>query len=123
MGTVAQARRRFARLPHDSQVERVAQHWAQQCSTQRAILLLIPELERGAFLSSGRYNARCCATLTLDGEHPDTWCNAVSGWAMTPSGAIVDLAFRWCILCRSSWEAATHIKLVSELAAEEKRAV
>jgi len=115
--TAGKRPRRFARLPHDTQVERAAQAFCAQISLEDAIKLLTPEIERGTFLASGRYKDRCCATLTRDGEHPDQMCNAVSGWASSPAAALKDLAFRWSVLCQSSWMTANHIKLVSEISA------
>lgn len=108
--------RRFVRLPHDSQVERTAQEWYADCDALRAIELLMPEIERGAFLSHTRYAKRCCATLTRDGDEMQELPNAVSGWSTTPAGALSDLAFRWCVLMRQSWLPIMHAKLVSEVA-------
>jgi hypothetical protein len=114
--TGAKPNRRFARLPHDRQVEATAQEWYADCSAYRAIELLLPEIERGAFLAHTRYNKRCCATLTRDGDDLTEECNAVAGWGKTPAFALVDLAFRWCVLMHQSWLAACHVRLVSEIA-------
>jgi hypothetical protein len=115
MEPAARTARRFARLPHDSQVEAAAKAWCIDCTPYKALELLLPELLRGAFLAHGKYNKRYCATLTRDGEHPDTLCNAVSGWGHSPAGAILDLAFRWIVLCQESWVIASHVPLVSEV--------
>jgi hypothetical protein len=108
-------RRRFAHLPHDSQTERLARAWAVDITLEDALRLLLPELERGAFLSTGQYGDRCVATLTRSGDMPTQWCNAVSGWSKSAMLAIVDLAFRWSVLCNGSWHQAQHVKLVSQL--------
>ena len=113
--TGAKPNRRFARLPHDREVERTAQEFYQDCSAYRAIELLLPEIERGAFMGHTRYNNRCCATLTRDGDDLSDACNAVAGWGKTPAYALVDLAFRWCVLMRQSWLPAQHVPLVSEV--------
>ena len=108
-------RRRFARLPHDRQVERSAKEWADECSGYRAIELLLPEIQRGAFLSHGRYGNRCVATLTRDGDQAAGMADAVSGWGGNAEYALSDLAFRWCILMHQTWMTAMHVPLVSEV--------
>ena len=88
--------------------------WCQDVSPYRAIEFLLAELERGAFLSHGRYNDRCMATLVRDSPKPDQLVNAVSGWGKTPAGALVVLAFNWCVLCKESWVTASCIRLKGE---------
>lgn len=108
--------RRFARIPHDRETERIAQEWYADCDAARAFALLLPEIERGAFLAHTRYNARCCATLTRDGSNLEDEPNAVSGWGGTPTLALSDLAFRWCVLMRQSWLRSQHVPLVGDVA-------
>lgn len=107
--------RRFARLPHDSQTERIAAEWAEEVTPFKAFEQLVPELERHSYLSTTEFQERFCCTLTRSGDDCTQMCNAVSGWAGSPMAALVDLAFRWTVLCRESWVLAHHVKLVSEV--------
>jgi len=113
-------RRRYARLPRDAMVMRDMEEWAEICTVDGAMALLLPRLDWGDNLTVGMWHYTHYACLTTAQPIMPIGINAVSAWGKkTSADALVSLAFKWAVLMGESWHPDDWVQPVMQTTRED----